>query len=301
MRRISGSVLVGCLLLGATSVRSDSALTLPPGEETRSVLAVDAGDPDPVTPHRGARRLDLVEIGRAVYRGSRSEQIAALNALAGRLEEERAALGLLAALMNAGDRGVAGRAAYALETQLARLAGDPVGFAEVPPAQVAQLLGQLFETARDTRLDLDIRIVSLEGIALLGRQGFAIDESLFVALLEDDEPVVAETALGCLGLPLADETLLRLSEIERGPRFSALVGGVLCENALAHGVEAPSDDLATLLMRLIEDDDVPSEAVAPILACLARFSTTARVDLVDAARGREDPALDAFWKALSSY
>ncbi|MCP4678855.1 MAG: hypothetical protein GY854_25880 [Deltaproteobacteria bacterium] len=92
--------------------------------------------------------------------------------------------------------------------------------------------------------------------------------------------------------------LVRMGTEDKDLRLRGQAAALLCENALAHGARAPSEDLKRLLEQALGNAEIPAGGIGAILACLARFPVESRGDLVDLALGHPDPTVKQFWKAL---
>jgi hypothetical protein len=136
---------------------------------------------------------------------------------------------------------------------------------------------------------------------MLRARGFAREWEPLDDLLDDTEPGIRRAAVAFLGVPLGKDELGRLVDLvsdDGDPLLRGQVAALLCENALAHGVDAPSKDLAALLRELLDDREIPADGIVPVLACLVRFPVAARVDLIDLALKHPDSAVGDFWEAV---
>jgi hypothetical protein len=292
-------IAAAVFLTGALSVSSDDERSLQElAPETRTLLQGAIGDSDPASPCRLAGRLELAQLMSAIYTGSRTERLLALDALRC-LDNPWPMLPYTAALMGARERPVASRAALVLVNGLSDLIGKPD--LEVVEGQVAQLAGQLLSLARDVRIDLDIRVSALAGVQSL--QVFGNPFKIFpLELLEDSDAVIRRAGLALLAPPMEENTLVRLAKMVGQDDDLWLRGqaaSLLCENALAHGVRAPSHDLAQVMKSVLGDDEVPAGAIGAVLGCLSHFPREVRVDLIDLAMGHPDPSIKEFWKSLN--
>jgi len=289
------------LLLAATTAGSDDqwvddALTV----ETARAIGGVLGNTDPAALARLAATIPPPQLITAIYRGDRSQRLAALEAC-GHLSDPWPALPYLAAVMGAPERQVASRATEALLGDLARECGSPDRDVDLVPGQAAQLAAQLAGLAADERLDPDVRASALAAMAMVHHVGGGAvrpDAELF----EDGEAAVRGAALAMLTPPLDETLLIPVAEMAAGDddeRLRGQAAGLLCENALSHGVTAPSPDLRKLLAALVADPTAPAEALAPVLGCLVRFSPASRADLVEAALRHPAPAVRSYWEELN--
>jgi hypothetical protein len=271
-----------------------------PSPASAAMLRRAVGDPDPGVLPRLAQIVAPRDLILAIYNGTRVERLVAVDAAA-YLDDPWPVLPCLAALMAAGERQTASRSAGSLLYALHRAVRRPEGPADVVSGQVATLASQLASVAKDTRLDPDLRAAALASLPLLG-QIVASPPPVETALLEDDEVEVRRAALGVLAPPVAEAALGQVARMVEGdpdPVLRGSAAALLCENALAHGVASPSADLHRLVAAIVADVKIPTEGLAPVLSCLARFPSAARAGLVDAALARPDPAVSAFWDAIA--
>ncbi|MCP4605517.1 MAG: hypothetical protein GY847_34185 [Proteobacteria bacterium] len=301
MTKLSPIILAAVVFFPIGFVRSNEAIPKKPLDSKVQNPLIDVqGDPDPLIPHRIARLLTPEQLRSAFYKGTRTERLVALDA-AGQLNDSWSVLPYLGALMGARDRQVASRAAQSLVISLTKETQKHVVSSETVPGQAKQLAEQLLSIARDVRLDLDVRTSSLVGIELLKMQGHTIQPDLS-DLLEEDEVVIRRAVLATLEPPIAENILAGLAGMTIGDdnlRLRGQAAALLCENALAHGVEAPSEDLARVLSTVLGNAEVPADGIGPIMGCLARFPARARIDLISLARSHPDPAVEQYWKALN--
>jgi hypothetical protein len=299
MKTFVSCIAAAAFLAGALSVISDDERALhelaPP---TRKLLREAVGDPDPASACRLADNLAPGQLISAIYIGTRVERLIALDA-AGCLDNPWPMLPYVAALMGARERHVASRASFVLVNSLSGLTGKP--YLELVEGQVAQLVTQLLLLARDMRLDLDIRVSALAGVQSLHTIGNQV-KTIPLELLEDDDTVIRRAGLALLEPPMEESTLIVLAKMvgeddDLGLRGQA--AALLCENALAHGVRAPSKDLTGVMESVLGNDEVPAGAIGSVLSCLSHFPTETRVDLIDLAMGHPDPAIKTFWKSLN--
>lgn len=301
MTRVLPTALVcAALLLAAWPAGSDEewAAAAPTAASSRQIQRA-VGDPDPGVLHRLAEALPPAELVAAVYRGSRSQRLTTLEAAA-YLADPWPVLPFLAAVMGASERQAASRATGSLLAALERQQRTLSGAADLVPGQAAQLVEQLSGIAADDRLDPDIRTSALGAMSIVA----TIDGAPHppgAELFEDSETAVRGAALAMLEPPLGDDQLALVAVMAAGDVDRMLRGqaaALLCENALAHGVTAPSPDLRKLLSAVLGDPASPPEAIASVLGCLARFAPASRADLVEAALGNPAPEVERFWREL---
>lgn len=297
---LPGGLSACALLLAATVAGSDDEwIAEDPAEETLRAVDRVVGNPDPGALQRLTRVTQPPQLIAAIYRGDRTQRLTALEAC-GHLGDPWPVLPYLAAVMGASERQAASRATEALLSDLARESSSPDRATDLVPGQAVQLVEQLAGIAGDPRLDPDVRVSALSAIGnVQAIDGRPHPPSL--ALLADPEAAVRGGALALLSPPLADSQLEPVAEMATGDSSWVLRGqaaGLLCENALSHGVTAPSPDLRKLLSSVVANPAAPPEGIAPVLGCLARFSPASRADLVDAAMRHESPQVKGFWEEL---
>jgi hypothetical protein len=293
--------LSAALLLFATSAGSDEewARAIPSAETARAIARV-VGNPDPGAVRQLGGATAPTQLIAAIYRGDRTQRMAALEA-SGHLSDPWPVLPYLAAVMSAPERQAASRATEALLSDLERESRAPDRAVDLVPGQAEQLVEQLAAAAADGRLDPDIRTSALAGISMIA----LIDGATHLpdpAFLEDEEAAVRGAAMAMLTPPLADPHIRPVAEMAAGDDDRMLRGqaaGLLCENALSHGVTAPSPDLRKLLIAIIADPAFPAEGIAPVLGCLVRFAPASRADLVNAALRHPAPEVKSFWEELT--
>jgi hypothetical protein len=302
-RRLPPIVSISACLAAALPLAAEPAAAPSPGplsQESARRLEHAVGDPDATAGNRLAAALTAEQIAAAMYRGTRAQRIVAIDA-AEHLEYPWPILPYLAAFLRAPDRAVASQATASLLGALARVAGRPDGAPELVPGEAAQLARSLFAAAEDEVLAPDLRASALQAVrslAELSRRRYAPP----APLLHDAEPSVASAALALFAPPLSEDELAALADVAlRGPdpliRGQAV--GALCENALHHGVAAPSADLARLIRGTFVAS-APAASLLPALACLSRFPPAGRLGLVDLALAHPDPAVKRFWDSAGS-
>jgi hypothetical protein len=297
--RITVVVTLATLLAAAVAGSDDEWGAAAPDEATSAAIQRAVGNPDPGSLSRLASEASPPQLVAAIYRGARSERLTALEA-AGVLVDPWPVLPFLAAVMGAPERQSASRATASLLADLDRCRtefGDP---SDLVPGQAEQLAEQLFAVAGNRRVDPDIRASALAAVAAISQ----IDGQPRTAgaeLLGDAETTIRGAAMAMFEPPLPDPQLGLVAEMAAGDKDRILRGqaaGLLCENALAHGVKAPSPDLRKLLLALLGDVQAPPEGIAPILGCLARFPPAARADLIDVALRHPATEVRSYWEAL---
>ena len=275
----------------------------PPGgkasKTTIRLLANAQGNADPALPHRLASTLSPRELTDAFYSGMRLMRLIALDAALEERTDPFFVASSLAALMGAEERQTASRAAHALDAIIRRANADPEGYTAVVPGQAAQLIGQLRPLARDPRLDLDIRIVAMSAVISLSPYSNTGSDEWLSGLLDDPDIVVRRSAVGYLAPPLRDDVVIKLSGMVTDDSDLFVRGqaaAMLCENALAHEVKDPSDDLTEYLKTTLQTRNMPIDAIGGILGCLRRFEGKNKDALVEIAIAHPDPAVNTFWK-----
>lgn len=294
---IAALLLVGVSRIGFAEFHADKLN----GQSSRTLIAT-VGNPDPAVLHRVHDTLAPGQETAAFYRGTRVERLAALDAVAKTRQAVFDVLPILAALMGANDRQTASRASLALNEILRRVADDVEGMGELIPGQASQLISQLVPLAIDPRLDVDIRGVALQGILVLEPRTGRQDRPWMESLLKDDDPAIRRIAVGMLTPPLPSLLLSVLASIAQEDPDLLTKGnaaGMLCENALEHGVTDPSDDLAAILKGTLGNPEAPADALGGTLACLLRMEGTNRNTLVDVALKHPDPSVEAYWNTIN--
>jgi len=300
MRRLTAILVLPLVLMGPLPIRSQ--IVDPPegplSEEAAAQLRRAVGNADPGVVARLAHSLAPSDILAAIYRGGREQRIIAVEA-AGYLEDPWPMIPYLVALMTAGERQLASRSAGALVMAMERSVSRPPDGVRQPQARVRQLAGALEMVALDDRLALDIRCAALRVIGLLSHlSGVKIEPP--APLFDDPEEALRGAALALLEPPLEEDVLGRLVKLAKGETDPVLRGQaarLLCENALAHGVEAPSSDLEKVLIQVVESAKGPNETLS-LLGCLARFPPEGRASIVDAAMKHQDPSIGKYWEGL---
>lgn len=278
-------------------------VVVPDNLDTRTIQMLDfvIGNSDPGVCRKLAGKLSTMEIITAIYRGGRSTRLAALE-VAGYVDHPWPILPYLVTLMTARERQTASRSAQAVLRSLQRVSSNPSGHADVIEGEFEQLVTELFKVADNRLLASDLRASALCGVAMIN----SMTERRYEpsqAHLEDKNVAVRAAAIGLLDPPLGDGILGTLAQIATSsneiPMLRSQAVGLLCENALVHGVKAPSEDLAKIIRSLLSAE-LPAEAVLPILGCLRRFPPDARADLVDLALKHPDPAVGKFWESTEN-
>ena len=269
---------------------------------SRRRLNAAAGASDPAIPYRLAESLGPGQLRAAFYQGTRRERLVALDAAAECRNTPFWLASSLVALMGAEDRQVSSLAARAVDAIVRRADGHPEGYREVVPGQALQLISQLMPLAQDRRLDTDIRIIAMAVIRSLSVVAETTEPAWPVPLLSDTEVVVRRQAVGDLTPPFSDEILAKLAGLVVNDMDLVVKGyaaGLLCENALAHGVRDPSADLTEYLKTTLQTPGMPVTAMGGILACLSQFDGKNRTALVEIAIAHPDPAVKRLWSTLS--
>jgi len=302
LKRASTVPVILVALLSAAATASDTVAPpdgrVDPG--TAAILGGAVGNADPSALHGVAARLSADELVTAAYRGDRTQRLVALGAAA-ELDYPWPVLPYLAALMGARERQIASRAAAGIERGLDRAAQRRGGDGDVASGQLEQLAGILMGVASDAGIEADLRAVALGGLSSLRRMGGARPRTP-LGLLEDPEPAVRRGAIAMIEPPLAEDDLAALLAVATDDVDGVLAGqaaGLMCENALAHGVKAPSPDLEKVLAEVIASAEDPA-ALCPLLACLVRFAPEARSSLVTAALRNPDPRVERYWQDLQN-
>ncbi len=271
--------------------------------DTQTIRLLDfvIGNSDPGACRKVAGKLSAMEIVTAMYRGGRSTRLAALE-VAGYVDHPWPILPYLVALMTASERQTASRSTQAMLRCLQRVSSSPAGPADVIEGEFEQLATALFEVADNHLLASDLRASALCGVRMID----SMTERRYEpsqAHLEDGNGAVRAAAIGLLDPPLGDGVLGTLARIATSsdeiPMLRSQAVGLLCENALAHGVKAPSRDLAKIIRSLLAAD-LNAEAVLPILGCLRRFPPDVRAELVGLALKHSDPAVGKFWESTEN-
>jgi hypothetical protein len=292
------AALVACLSTAAGGLGANPESAAPPGPlsaKTARRLDLAIGDADAASGARLAGALTAEQLSAALYRGTRGQRIVAIDAAA-HLEDPWPILPFLAAFLRAPDRAVASQAAASLLAALAPLVGRPDGAPELVPGQADQLARSMLAAADDDVLAPDLRATALQAVRILGEiahRRYAPSKALAL----DAEPSVASAAIALRSPPLAEDEIALLADVAvngADPMLRGQAVGALCENALHHGVAAPSADLARLLRGTFAPS-APAASLLPALACLSRFPPAARSGIVDLALAHPDPAVKRFW------
>ena len=300
-----------CLLLGlalgttlfCVSLWADS-IEIPNLEKSsKRLLHRAVGDLDPASPIHLAARLGPEQMTAAFYHGTRVERLIALDAAASCRDNAFYLAPSLIALMGAADRQVASLAARALNHIVFAAVGRPDGFDSMVPKQAGQLIAQLENVAEDARIDVDIRHIAVVAIAPLRQvSGENVDEWA-LSLLNDEALLIRRQALGLLSLPLskpAVSSIVKAATADSSLEIRGEAVAMLCENALAHGVMSPSEDLSTLMGTTLQTPKMPVDAMGGILACLSELEGEKRDALVQQAIAHPDPSVKQYWKSLKA-
>ncbi|MBW2277114.1 MAG: hypothetical protein JRF63_06455 [Deltaproteobacteria bacterium] len=296
---LGGLFFTAVMLAGTAAGSDDEWSSESPEHETLRAIERVVGNPDPGALQRLAAAAPPPQLIAAIYRGDRTQRLTALEAC-GHLNDPWPVLPYLAAVMSAPERQAASRATKALLDDLLRESSSPARATDLVPGQAAQLVEQLASIAADEHLDPDIRASALAAIANVQSIDGA-PHPLEAQLLVDPEAAVRAGVLALLTPPLEESWLQPVAKMATGDDDRVLRGqaaGLLCENALSHGVTAPSPDLRKLLSTVVANPASPPEGIAPVLGCLARFSPASRADLVDAALRHQSPEVSSYWEEL---
>ena len=288
--------------LAAKDADKDPCPGLSPAAQHAFALAEKVTDPG--VRHHLVRLLGSEQLLELFYSESLYCRLVALDAAGVYEQNPWTLLPSLAALMGARDRDTASISARSLLELLTRIEASPEKSWDVVPGQKKQLMGQLAALASDIRLDVDVRHAAISGYAMIlkSQKSLLSDTPWVLSLLEDPYFTVRRAALTTIDLPVAAPLLIKLAELaqeDTDPMTRGQATALLCENAVFHGVRAPSADLTRILKDTLGNTELPADALAPSLACLRRFPVSARTDLIDLALSHPDPALTAFWKELN--
>ena len=303
MKSVLPLIAAASMFLFGARAMPDPVAPPPDTLDAQTIRLLDSviGNSDPGACRKIAGKLSATEIVTAIYRGGRSTRLAALE-VAGYVNHPWPILPYLVALMNAPERQTASRSTGAMLRCLQRISSSPSGPADVIEGEFEQLVMALFEVADNHLLASDLRASALFGVGMIDNMTERRHEPS-QALLEDEDVAVRAAAIGLLNPPLGDGVLGVLVRIatssEETPMIRSQAVGLLCENAHAHGVKAPSKDLAKIIRSLLSAE-LPAEAVLPIMGCLRRFPPDARADLVDLALKHPDPAVGKFWESTEN-
>ncbi len=290
--KIASSFLLMLLFSSGAEAGDELPSMTPLSAQDRALLASAVGNSDESALLRLASRLGTQKLVYAFYKGTRQERLIALDAAAF-LEEPSDILPSLIALMGAQDRQTAERAAATVSSVLVAPKSVENKEIKVIPNQAAQLMSRFQGLALDTRLEADVRVVAATAWESLAGLGKTSDLKWSIPLIDDAELAVRRTAVGLQQVPLSEELLMKFAKTAKGdpdPNARGLASTMLCENALAHGVKDPSQDLAALLIGSVRDDAIPVDIEAGIFSCLTQFSPEGRRrDIVEAALASKNP------------
>ncbi|MCK9523001.1 MAG: hypothetical protein M0R76_08140 [Proteobacteria bacterium] len=307
MMRHSLSLLF-CCLLWALPTAAQNDVSLPAGvapltSEDAAALDAMQGCSDPGAFHTLALQLPPEAFVAAYYGPNHAHRMTALYT-ARYLADPWPVLDYLAAFMNARHHRAAALAAESLLHALAHIdALRAQGTFEAVPGHIAQLHAEVLRTARNRDNSRDIRTMALRAAHLLGQWLHNPPSDAVSALLKSNDPLIRAQALRFFAVPLLPEQVSLVGRMALGDGdllVRGLATGMLCENALAQQVDAPSADLANVMRALLEEADITPDAAAALFACLANFSHAARAALTDQIAAHPNPALQDFWRAMST-
>ncbi|MCU0665166.1 MAG: hypothetical protein MUC50_22925 [Myxococcota bacterium] len=293
--------VVAILLCAALALAHDEGLE-PIDAQSQALVARFLCDPTEAGLHRFALGFDTPQLISSVYKGDRSMRLSALEAMASALSPG-ASLPYLVALLEAGDRAVSTRAAHGLLAVMTTCASSQGRCLEMPPAQRGELSARLFRVARNRDLDPDIRVAAWRAMAgLLPKAARAT--ALVTAGLSDSDSAIRRTALSMVDLPAGNKEILAVAlrvTDDEDPVMRGQAAALMCENALAHGVSAASQDLAQLLQGALSDRAIPADALAGVLWCVLHFDSSQHAVFAEKIAAHPDARLLALWKELMSH
>jgi len=292
---LSATMMGLCLTAGGLDRPKPNELD----KETLRLFTMLEGGIDPGIWGKLVDHISVHALVSAFYSDNRSVRLIALEA-AGYVDSPLPLLPYLAVLMRASDRQTASRAAASVLRNLERISQRVEGACDVVPGQIVQLARMLTKTASNDMLAVDIRASSLQAVIMLSRfsPGCCVIPKVF---LKDSKEAVRASALSSFDVPLKDEDLSALAEMvqeDSSPMLRGQSVALLCENALSHGVEEPSQDLTELMLSVIESFD-EAESAAVLLGCLIRFKPSARAEIVEAALKNSSSSVKEYWESLS--
>jgi hypothetical protein len=298
--RISALAILLMVQLFTVSIMGDVAeTTRTVSQAGRQLLAKGEGAVQDAVFAHIARRLSLADFTAALYGPNRLHRRVALDAVA-YVDEPWEYLPWLVSFMSAAERQTASAAAKSMVTALER-ASNISGTPAFPVSgQAAQLTKSLFEVANDQSLSLDLRVQAIRFISqVMHATGVEMGNVAELLQLPDEEIQLATLAV--LPLPLAPVHLKSVGQVATGDASTevrATAVALLCENAISHKVAKPSSDLKALVSELIRPGET-SDAVAPILACMAHFPYRTRADVSDSIKNCGNEKVIKYWKSLS--
>jgi hypothetical protein len=248
---------------------------------------------------KNARLISIKDLIAALYGTDSASRNIALD-MSGYLPNPLPFMDYQIAFMKARERRAAQRAAAALLTALKRLISSGAEFAETVPGHLRQMAEELKLISSSKAIETDIRICALKALDMLGTIGRRSYEPP-VELLEDRDPAMRLAAMNMLNFPLSEHYLSAVAKLvtsDEMPRLRGSAAGILCENALAHHVKRPSDDLKKIIIDIIEDESC-SEYIAGLLVCLSRLPYAARGEITDKIVKHSDKKVVDFWTNIS--
>jgi hypothetical protein len=291
--RITLAIFPAVFLFSLQAIADDDAPNMPTlTVQDRALLDSAVGNPDESLLFRIAGRLGTQKLITAFYQGTRAERLVALDAAA-YVEESSDILPSLIALMGASERRTAERAAASVSSILYDPEQVERCIVEMIPNQAVALMSQLQVLAMDGRLNADVRVIAVTSWERLVKIAKMSDFKWSAPLLNDAETSVRRAVIGLQRVPLSDDLLMTFAKIanDDGDRVAkGLSASMLCENALAHGVKDPSEDLTALLKVTVQDAAIPLDMQAGIFSCLTQFSPDGRrLKIIEAALSSKNP------------
>lgn len=290
------------LLVGLSGAAADTAQPqlLPLDVQSAAALSRFLGDPTDLGVHRLARQLSQPQVVSAIYRGTRSQRLAALESMAVAIDT-LPVLPYLVALLSSSDRSVSGRAAHALDVATRTGSDSQIRFPQMPDAQRQQLASSLVDVLRTQDLAPDVRIVAWQALEAVDH-AVAKTSQLVMFGLADGDVALRRMALKMVEVPADKQTTMALAERatnDDDARLRGQAASLLCENALAYGVTSPSADLSQLLLETLGDAAIPADGLAGILYCVGHFEPSNRAGFAEKALAHPDRRLAQAWKAVS--
>jgi hypothetical protein len=246
-----------------------------------------------------ARGLSLSDFTAALYGSHRLYRRVALDAAA-YADEPWEYLPWLVSFMSAAERQAASAATKSVYTALERTSDLRTTPAFPIQGQAKQLTDSLFEIATDDSLALDLRVQAIRFISLVIR-ATGVEMANIAELLHLPNEEIKMAVLAILPLPLAPIHLKSVAEVatsDDSTEVRATAVALLCENAISHKVAQPSSDLKALVSELIRPNQT-TDAVAPVLTCIAHFPYRTRADLSDRIKNCGNEKIIKYWKSLA--
>ncbi len=288
--------LAGAPLSGDVSDVPPDGFSLSP--ESRRVLETGLGSTDDGQFSYIAGRVSSAELIAAFYDRDRAVARVAVDA-AGYSDEPWDLVPWLAAFIGAGERPVASAAAAALLRALNQAADLRENPSFPVQRQADHGLRMLNEVVGRTSVAPDLRVAALWARRRM-IEWIERPTALPVELWRDPHPLIRDTVLGLLDVPLSEAELRKVAEAvsDDDPGVRGHAASLLCENALSHGVERLSADLSEVIRSLLEPGADPRQ-VAPLLPCLSRFPYESRADISDLVLKQTHPGTVRLWKSLT--